>query len=914
MSPPRRHRRHLQQQPSLQSIRSHAQSQTQTQTQTYHSGLPQTRSMARLAASTQDENTKFSSTKKSLLTKSLRSRGPLKEMMNVLEEKKGLNANGKRKGVYDDGDDMEGKGKMMKMDGNGKARGAGGLGVKIGSNQQIITPTSSLESLRPQTQKSTPSSTPSLHIHKPTTTIPPTPAREILRHGILKGETSPTDSPPSALVARPPTPPRPRERSGAAADASTLTATTTPKRSRSPMEDGMDVNDDVQLSKMPASLRKTPNKVGTLPTSLVSPNRPTTTPSLLITPARPFSQSQDKSSARDDNKSSSTLAAPTTIPHIAPSPRRVFAGLSRLAGSTATTTPKAAPPVTMSSTPSVRVTAPSPIGSRVAAASKAARENQSTLLSFMQRSATPKKEVNVGTDVHSSATISPKVSDMPEVSATTSTAQLGANKDEAKSDIVMELPSTVNLELLRTNVAPTSGSPQHAEEEAITAAVPVLRKSSSSMSLANMGPPSRIPRSTRTATGPTAPTVATASAKKPSTGLGSLPERRPSTRPSMVSSSSSVTATPSTSSMSPVKRKPSYPSSLGSGPLARPTQRMVSNPVLPPRALSNPTSAVEAESDVLSTIQPRSVSAPVPRPRLSMSTSRREGLSTDTSKSLAGLSEALNKLKAKKLESASSSSSVSEPMRKTPSVTISEPTLEPILIDRPLDEKPSNLSASTSSSTAGGGGGTTRLAGHRPRTSVNAGDSSVVSDGDGGEHVADQSIAALLCSTSGGRCLKGVVAFVDVRTSEGTDSGKVFTDILKGLGAKVLTRPTESCTHIVYKSGKQATLNWFRRQDDPKPFIVGIKWVMESKKAGKRMEEGRFAVDVGEEDVFQKRRKSMEPKSLAASQGASGNTALRQAFLDVAQARRKSMMYAPKISSPLKKGYMTQRSDSERDF
>jgi hypothetical protein len=68
----------------------------------------------------------------------------------------------------------------------------------------------------------------------------------------------------------------------------------------------------------------------------------------------------------------------------------------------------------------------------------------------------------------------------------------------------------------------------------------------------------------------------------------------------------------------------------------------------------------------------------------------------------------------------------------------------------------------------------------------------------------------------------------------------------------VLGRPTESCTHIIYKAGKPSTLAWYRKQEDPKPFIVGISWVTKSKDAGKRLAEDPFVVPVGEEDVFQK--------------------------------------------------------------
>lgn len=94
------------------------------------------------------------------------------------------------------------------------------------------------------------------------------------------------------------------------------------------------------------------------------------------------------------------------------------------------------------------------------------------------------------------------------------------------------------------------------------------------------------------------------------------------------------------------------------------------------------------------------------------------------------------------------------------------------------------------------------------------------------------------------------MAFVDVRTSEGSDSSQFFSDILK-FSYKVLTRPTLSCTHVVYKSGRPATLNWYRRQDKP-PKLVSIKWVTDSKKASKKMEENKYLVDPNEEPIFEK--------------------------------------------------------------
>ena len=60
-------------------------------------------------------------------------------------------------------------------------------------------------------------------------------------------------------------------------------------------------------------------------------------------------------------------------------------------------------------------------------------------------------------------------------------------------------------------------------------------------------------------------------------------------------------------------------------------------------------------------------------------------------------------------------------------------------------------------------------------------------------------------------------------------------------------------THIIFKSGLPTTLAWYRRQDqEEKPYIVGVGWLLKSKKAGEKLDEAEFTVDIGVEDIFQK--------------------------------------------------------------
>lgn len=66
-------------------------------------------------------------------------------------------------------------------------------------------------------------------------------------------------------------------------------------------------------------------------------------------------------------------------------------------------------------------------------------------------------------------------------------------------------------------------------------------------------------------------------------------------------------------------------------------------------------------------------------------------------------------------------------------------------------------------------------------------------------------------------------------------------------------RLTTAVTHIIYKSGLPTTLNWYRRQEqEERPYLVGVGWLLKSKKAGERLDEAEFTVDIAVEDVFQK--------------------------------------------------------------
>ncbi|GAA5991716.1 hypothetical protein JCM10908_001106 [Rhodotorula pacifica] len=196
----------------------------------------------------------------------------------------------------------------------------------------------------------------------------------------------------------------------------------------------------------------------------------------------------------------------------------------------------------------------------------------------------------------------------------------------------------------------------------------------------------------------------------------------------------------------------------------------------------------------------------------------------------------------------------------------------------------------------------------------------------------------------GKTCLQGVVAFVDVRTAEGDDSGMIFVDMLKDLGARVTSRPSSLTTHIVFKSGKPATLDFYRQSSlARRPHLVGIAWVVRCSELHTRVEESLFKIDEavgasaapggGKENVDAatataqaalglsanggkkgdagvKRRKSMEPRALAALNNARANLSLSTSndsamkasiAASIERARRKSLQYAPRVGSPLAK-------------
>ncbi|KAG9043444.1 hypothetical protein FS837_009530, partial [Tulasnella sp. UAMH 9824] len=111
-------------------------------------------------------------------------------------------------------------------------------------------------------------------------------------------------------------------------------------------------------------------------------------------------------------------------------------------------------------------------------------------------------------------------------------------------------------------------------------------------------------------------------------------------------------------------------------------------------------------------------------------------------------------------------------------------------------------------------------------------------------------------------CLQGCVIFVDVRTEEGSDASAVFVRMLRQLSAKVISRPGVTATHYVWKSGLQSTISRYTTLEEPKPFLVGIGWVVKCFEKKERVDEKNYLVNVKEAEVIfgHKRRRSLQVK------------------------------------------------------
>ncbi|KAF6760191.1 hypothetical protein DFP72DRAFT_883485 [Ephemerocybe angulata] len=114
--------------------------------------------------------------------------------------------------------------------------------------------------------------------------------------------------------------------------------------------------------------------------------------------------------------------------------------------------------------------------------------------------------------------------------------------------------------------------------------------------------------------------------------------------------------------------------------------------------------------------------------------------------------------------------------------------------------------------------------------------------------------------------LKDCVIYVDVKTDDSEEAGSLFVEMLEGVGAKILQRVGQTCTHIVYKNGLQSTINRYKLLRDPKPLVVGIAWVVDCVEQLKKVDEAEYLIDLEEVSLLtnpSKRRRSLLPKLIS---------------------------------------------------
>lgn len=126
--------------------------------------------------------------------------------------------------------------------------------------------------------------------------------------------------------------------------------------------------------------------------------------------------------------------------------------------------------------------------------------------------------------------------------------------------------------------------------------------------------------------------------------------------------------------------------------------------------------------------------------------------------------------------------------------------------------------------------------------------------------------------------LRGVVALVEVYTSDGDCATPAFVALLQRLGAKTTKTFSERLTHVVYKEGSPNTLQRLRTHNKQveengagqEIHCVNSRWVTDCDAQGTRMPEADEAYAVEVDDVprtAKRRRKSMEPMSLTNVKG-----------------------------------------------
>ncbi|KAK9345050.1 hypothetical protein V1522DRAFT_422474 [Lipomyces starkeyi] len=212
-------------------------------------------------------------------------------------------------------------------------------------------------------------------------------------------------------------------------------------------------------------------------------------------------------------------------------------------------------------------------------------------------------------------------------------------------------------------------------------------------------------------------------------------------------------------------------------------------------------------------------------------------------------------------------------------------------------------------------------------------------------HPEPQSSSAAKESPAKGcmRPLSDVVAFLDIRTSEGNDASAAFGALLRKLGAKIVKQLSRNVTHIIFKQGTPRTLHVAKDLNVP---CLTISWIVECGKQNLIVDEAAYAIEINSLQpryLSHRRKKSLEPKILTqgldsgkericveqkspnASKGVPISMGADELHLGVSAVgmprlahinpteihveRRKSLSHAPTVSSPL-----ARRSWSVQDF
>ncbi len=330
-------------------------------------------------------------------------------------------------------------------------------------------------------------------------------------------------------------------------------------------------------------------------------------------------------------------------------------------------------------------------------------------------------------------------------------------------------------------------------------------------------------------------------------------------KPSVLARSTQMQPPSAPSTSSPNIRRPSYPTTLGSGPLAKPTSRVVSNPVINKENLAKSnqhdildgiattSSSSSTTTMTMSSNGMRAVSDPFGA-GLARSTSIRNGLGDDAAKGLTGLNAAMAKLQMMKAASGASSREVIKTTKTDgsaggwgfPRASASSADLDSMDIDGQdgggsISRQDMSLNSSTSSVSAKPFNSVlSRSRNGPPPSSYKApssessavGDSSLTSSigPSGARRISGSATLRDLMGASGagvGNALKGVTAFVDVRTAEGDDSSSIFAEMLKACGAKVCSQQGLSADVIISAVvGQGAVLmliDWWQILSSPGP-------------------------------------------------------------------------------------------------